>query len=74
MGKKAENFSGIDKSDHSKAILSSIPDNEDIPRPVKRTGLVENYLKELDWKIKENSNMSYSLQGLNSYISSEISA
>jgi len=28
----------------------------------------------LDWKIKENSNMSYSLQGLNNYISSEITS
>lgn len=34
--------------------------------------LVENYLKKADWKVKENSNMSFSLQGLNNYISSEI--
>ncbi|MGD2126662.1 MAG: ATP cone domain-containing protein, partial [Desulfobacteraceae bacterium] len=25
--------------------------------------LVENYIQKLDWKINENSNMSYSLQG-----------
>jgi len=36
-------------------------------------GLVEKYLKQSDWKVKENSNMAYSLQGLNNYISSEIS-
>jgi ribonucleoside-triphosphate reductase len=36
--------------------------------------LVENYLQKLDWKIKENSNMSYSLQGLNNYISSDITS
>jgi len=36
-------------------------------------GLVEQYLLQSDWKVKENSNMSYSLQGLNNYISSEIS-
>nr|MBN2277400.1 ribonucleoside triphosphate reductase [candidate division Zixibacteria bacterium] len=36
-------------------------------------GLVEKYLLQSDWKVKENSNMSYSLQGLNNYISSEIS-
>jgi ribonucleoside-triphosphate reductase len=36
--------------------------------------LVENYLKGLDWKIKENSNMCYSLQGLNNYISSDITS
>ncbi|MBN2591119.1 MAG: ribonucleoside triphosphate reductase [Sedimentisphaerales bacterium] len=35
--------------------------------------LVDNYLGRLDWKVQENSNMSYSLQGLNNYISSEIS-
>lgn len=35
--------------------------------------LVENYLKKADWQVKENSNMSFSLQGLNNYISSEIS-
>ncbi len=34
--------------------------------------LVENYVQKLDWKIRENSNMSYSLQGLNNYISSDI--
>ncbi len=34
---------------------------------------VEQYLHKTDWKVKENSNMSYSLQGLNNYISSEIS-
>ncbi|MCB9482284.1 MAG: ribonucleoside triphosphate reductase [Desulfobacteraceae bacterium] len=36
--------------------------------------LVDNYLKKMDWKIKENSNMSYSLQGLNNYISSDITS
>lgn len=36
-------------------------------------GLVDNYLNKTDWQVKENSNMSYSLQGLNNYISSEIS-
>jgi len=32
-----------------------------------------NTVKKLDWKIHENSNMDYSLQGLNNYISSEVS-
>jgi len=36
--------------------------------------LVENYIQKLDWKIRENSNMSYSLQGLNNYISSDITS
>jgi anaerobic ribonucleoside-triphosphate reductase len=36
--------------------------------------LVEHYIKKLDWKIKENSNMSFSLQGLNNYISSDVTS
>jgi len=35
--------------------------------------LIDQYLERLDWRVNENSNMSYSLQGLNNYISSEIS-
>ncbi len=35
--------------------------------------MVDQYLKKTDWKINENSNMDYSLQGLNNYISSEVS-
>lgn len=36
--------------------------------------LMESYIRRMDWKVKENSNMSYSLQGLNNYISSDITA
>lgn len=36
--------------------------------------IVDGYLKQLDWRVKENSNMAYSLQGLNNYISSAVSA
>ena len=36
--------------------------------------LMEDYLNETDWRVKENSNMSYSLQGLNNYISSSVTA
>ncbi len=36
--------------------------------------LVENYIRKLDWKISENSNMCYSLQGLNNYLSSDITS
>lgn len=35
-------------------------------------GMVDDYLKQLDWEVNENSNMSYSIQGLNNYISSHI--
>jgi ribonucleoside-triphosphate reductase len=36
--------------------------------------LVENYLNERDWKVRENSNMPYSLQGLNNYLSAELTS
>lgn len=36
--------------------------------------LVESYLEEMDWKVRENSNESYSLQGFNNYLSSEITS
>lgn len=35
--------------------------------------LIDQYLARLDWRVNENSNMDYSLQGLNNYISSEVS-
>ena len=35
--------------------------------------LVDQYLEKIDWQVNENSNMSFSLQGLNNYVSSEIS-
>src|SRR3989338_2803164 len=35
--------------------------------------LMEQYLGLTDWQVQENSNMTYSLQGLNNYVSSEIS-
>ncbi|ACF13154.1 anaerobic ribonucleoside-triphosphate reductase [Chloroherpeton thalassium ATCC 35110] len=35
--------------------------------------LIDQYISQSDWRVSENSNMSYSLQGLNNYISSEVS-
>ena len=32
--------------------------------------LIDQYLQLEDWRVRENSNMSYSLQGLNNYLSS----
>ena len=52
---------------HSKAKL----------RRVKAGGgvaLVEEYVKAEDWRLRENANMQFSLQGLNNYIASDISA
>lgn len=36
--------------------------------------LVDQYLLIQDWRVRENSNMSYSLQGLNNYLSSTVIA
>jgi len=36
--------------------------------------LVDKYIQEIDWKVKENANMAYSLQGLNNYIASAVSS
>ncbi len=35
--------------------------------------LVDQYLNGTDWRVNENSNMAFSLQGLNNYLSSEVS-
>ncbi|ACL69858.1 ribonucleoside triphosphate reductase [Halothermothrix orenii] len=35
---------------------------------------INRYLDKSDWKVNENSNMGFSLQGLNNHISSEITA
>jgi len=34
--------------------------------------LVDKYLEKVTWEIRENSNMTFSLQGLNNYVSSKI--
>ena len=36
--------------------------------------LVDDYLQRTDWRVNENSNMNYSLQGLNFYLASSIAA
>ncbi|MEA3310118.1 MAG: ribonucleoside triphosphate reductase [Chloroflexota bacterium] len=38
------------------------------------TQLVDDYLQRTDWRVNENSNMNYSLQGLNFYLASSIAA
>ena len=37
------------------------------------SNLVEDYIDEMDWEVKENANMTYSLQGLNQYVTSHVS-
>jgi len=34
--------------------------------------MVDRYIQELDWQVKENANMAYSLQGLNHYVTSSV--
>jgi ribonucleoside-triphosphate reductase len=34
--------------------------------------MVDKYIQELDWQVKENANMAYSLQGLNHYVTSAV--
>ena len=36
--------------------------------------LVDDYLQRTDWRVNENSNMNFSLQGLNFYLASSIAA
>ena len=33
---------------------------------------VDQYLEQLDWEVKENANMAYSLQGMNHYVTSHV--
>jgi ribonucleoside-triphosphate reductase (formate) len=35
--------------------------------------IIEKYIDEIDWEVKENANMTYSLQGLNQHATSHIS-
>ena len=41
---------------------------------VNSNDIMEEYLKQSDWRVKENSNMSFSLQGLNNHLASVISS
>jgi len=36
--------------------------------------LIDKYLERSDWRVKENANMTYSLQGLNNHVASIISS
>ena len=55
------------------AVRNSFMSYDDVSIKESNVALVDNYLNQLDWKVNENSNMSYSIQGLNNYIASEIS-
>ena len=36
--------------------------------------LMDDYLSQIDWRVRENSNMGYSLQGLNNYLTSALTS
>ena len=36
--------------------------------------MIDDYINQKDWKVKENANMGYSLQGLNNYISTTVAS
>ncbi|MDO8261367.1 MAG: anaerobic ribonucleoside-triphosphate reductase, partial [Candidatus Magasanikbacteria bacterium] len=46
----------------------------DMRSMINSTDLMKDYLAQADWRVKENSNMGYSLQGLNNHIASTISS
>ena len=45
----------------------------DVKSLIDSDELMGNYINGTDWQVKENSNMSYSLQGLNNHVASDIS-
>jgi anaerobic ribonucleoside-triphosphate reductase len=49
-------------------------DQRELAALLSDADLVDQYLDVEDWRVKENSNMSYSLQGLNNYLSSTVVA
>jgi len=49
-------------------------DQRELAAILSDADLVDQYLEIEDWRVKENSNMSYSLQGLNNYLSSTVIA
>ena len=36
--------------------------------------MMEGYLSKMDWRVRENSNMGFSLQGLNHHIASDVTS
>ncbi len=49
-------------------------DMRELSALLSNADLVDQYLELADWRVKENSNMSYSLQGLNNHLSSTVIA
>jgi anaerobic ribonucleoside-triphosphate reductase len=49
-------------------------DMRELAALLSNADLVDQYLELEDWRVRENSNMSYSLQGLNNHLSSTVIA
>ncbi|HSQ49521.1 MAG TPA: ribonucleoside triphosphate reductase [Candidatus Deferrimicrobiaceae bacterium] len=49
-------------------------DMRELAALLSSSDMVDQYIEVEDWRVKENSNMSYSLQGLNNYLSSAVIA
>jgi len=46
----------------------------DMENMINSNDLMQEYIEQVDWRVKENSNMGYSLQGLNNHLASTISS
>ena len=44
----------------------------EVTKLLRDIAIVDDYLDEMDWRVKENSNMTYSLQGLNVHITQKV--
>ena len=44
----------------------------EVSRLLRDIAIVDDYLEEMDWRVRENSNMTYSLQGLNVHITQKV--
>lgn len=60
--------------DTAKAYIVYRRQHEDLRRArlMSPDDLMDDYLGQGDWKVRENSNMSYSLQGLNNYVAAQV--
>jgi len=66
---------GFDKAHDAFKLYRELHRKErDISALVDSDELTEKYLGKDDWRVKENANMTYSLQGLNNHVASIISA
>jgi ribonucleoside-triphosphate reductase len=61
--------------DSAKAFIVTRDRRDHVAELVRQTEIdrVDLYLSKLDWEVRESSNMSYSLQGLNHYLSGAVS-